>query len=134
MINEITSTQAYQALANEPEAVLIDCRTKEEWQLLGTPDLSGVGKRTVLIEWQDFQGRVNDDFCDQVEDVTDTDCPVYVICRSGGRSRSACEALINAGFEQCFNLKDGFDGKLNDKGQRGKIEGWQVSDLPWTQG
>ena len=134
MINEITSTQAYQALANEPDAVLIDCRTKEEWQLLGTPDLSGVGKRAVLIEWQDFQGRVNEDFCDQVEDVTDTDFPVYVICRSGGRSRSACEALINFGFEQCFNLKDGFDGKLNDRGQRGKTEGWQVSDLPWTQG
>ena len=72
MINEITSTEAYQALASDPEAILIDCRTKEEWQLLGTPDLSRVGKRAVLIEWQDFQGRVNEDFCDQVEDVTDT--------------------------------------------------------------
>lgn len=134
MINEITSTEAYQALSNEPDAILVDCRTKEEWQLLGTPDLGVIGKRTVLIEWQDFQGRVNDNFGDQVEDITETDCPVYVICRSGGRSRSACEALIAHGFEQCFNIKDGFDGKLNDQGQRGRMEGWQFSDLPWTQG
>lgn len=134
MIIETTSSQAYESLGQDPNAILIDCRTPEEWQLIGTPDLSGIGKRTLLIAWQDFQGRLNASFCDQVEDVTDTDCSVYIICRAGGRSRSACEALSAHGYARCFNVKDGFDGRLNEQGQRGKLEGWQFSRLPWTQG
>ena len=36
-----------------------------------------------------------------------SDQPVYVICRSGARSRQACELLSASGFEQVFNVEGG---------------------------
>lgn len=33
--------------------------------------------------------------------------PVYVICRSGGRSSSACGLLSKSGFENVYNVKGG---------------------------
>lgn len=37
----------------------------------------------------------------------DKDKPVYVICKSGGRSSSACKILNQAGFEQIHNVRGG---------------------------
>jgi rhodanese-related sulfurtransferase len=33
--------------------------------------------------------------------------PLYVICRTGGRSRQACEKLLNAGFATVVNVEGG---------------------------
>jgi rhodanese-related sulfurtransferase len=33
--------------------------------------------------------------------------PLYVICRSGGRGRQACEKLIAAGYQNVFNVEGG---------------------------
>ena len=33
-------------------AVLIDVRTKPEWQFVGIPDLSGIGKRVAPVSWR----------------------------------------------------------------------------------
>jgi len=40
---------------------------------------------------------------------------VYVICRSGNRSRTASQILINAGFEKVFNVSGGMI-EWNQKG------------------
>jgi len=38
------------------------------------------------------------------------DKPVVLVCRSGSRSRAGGRVLINAGYEQVFNLKGGTVG------------------------
>ena len=50
-------------LVEEPNATLVDVRTMAEWTYVGTPDLSSIGKRPLLIEWQTFPDRdINPDF------------------------------------------------------------------------
>ena len=40
----------------------------------------------------------------------DSDQPLYVICKMGGRSRKACEAFVAAGIENVVNVASGTDG------------------------
>ena len=40
---DLSPTQAYQLLSDEPEAVLVDVRTRAEWSYVGVPDLSASG-------------------------------------------------------------------------------------------
>ena len=40
---QITVRDAYQLLADDPAAVLIDVRTPEEWSLVGVPVLDDLG-------------------------------------------------------------------------------------------
>jgi len=64
---------------------------------------------------------------------------ILVMCRSGGRSAMAVNALAKAGFTQVHNIIDGFEGdKVEDPesvfhGQRVR-NGWKNSGLPWGYG
>lgn len=40
---------------------------------------------------------------------TSADKPLYVICKAGGRSRSACELLTSAGMTNIINVDGGTD-------------------------
>ncbi len=57
--------------------------------------------------------------------------PVYLICRSGARSRNAAKALQEHGFTSLFNVTDGFEGPIDRAGQRNG--GWKGAGLPWRQ-
>ena len=46
---------------------------------------------------------------------------------------TASQALIDAGFEQVFNVQHGFEGELDDKHHRNSVSGWRVEGLPWQQ-
>ena len=61
------------------------------------------------------------------------DSDLYFICRSGQRSYDAAKFLTSKGFTNCFNVIDGFEGKLNHEYQRALIDGWQFNNLPWKQ-
>lgn len=58
---------------------------------------------------------------------------VYLICRSGARSRAAAEALTAAGLGPAYNVADGFEGQ-HDAAQHRTVGGWKNSGLPWRQG
>jgi rhodanese-related sulfurtransferase len=133
---EIDSADAYRALEADPAAVLIDVRTEPEWEFVGRPDLSPLGREPALVCWQIYPGgRVNQNFVEQVRAIgIDETAPVFVICRSGARSRSAAQALTEAGFAACYNVSDGFEGPKDETGHRGTVSGWRKSGLPWTQG
>lgn len=131
---DLTPEQAWQRLAEDPGAVLVDCRTQPEWEFVGVPDLSELGKQTVLVEWQTYPtGAVNSAFVDQLRarGVT-ADHPVIFLCRSGQRSISAAEAATAAGLEPSYNILEGFEGPVDARGHRGSI-GWRARDLPWRQ-
>jgi rhodanese-related sulfurtransferase len=133
---DISATEAWDRLQNEPKAQLLDVRTVAEWNFVGLPDLSSIGRRVHCVEWQSFpEGGRNPGFVIEAgQALDDPRAPVMVICRSGARSRAAAIALTAAGFTQAFNIAGGFEGDTDANGHRGNINGWKASDLPWRQG
>ena len=132
---EVTSREAWDILAEDGSARLVDVRTDAEWAFVGLPDLSSLGKDLVRVPWQIFPAMApNAEFVDQVAAAgVGRDDMVLLICRSGQRSRSAAIALTQRGFARCLNVADGFDGPLDEGGHRGAIEGWKAARLPWRQ-
>jgi rhodanese-related sulfurtransferase len=132
---DVDPVRAYQALTDGSGAVLVDVRTRAELAYVGFPDLSGIGRRLIAIEWQHFPtGAGNPSFLDDLErHGIDRESPVYFICRSGARSRSAAMAATAAGFTAAFNVAHGFEGPIDATGHRGTVAGWKADGLPWRQ-
>ena len=132
----VSPTEAWDLLAQDEDIVLVDCRTAPEWNYVGVPDISALGKKTIFAEWIRFPGGVsNPDFVDQVKSaVVAKDATILFLCRSGQRSIAAAMALTEAGYTKAYNILEGFEGDKDDAGHRGNTGGWKVADLPWTQG
>jgi rhodanese-related sulfurtransferase len=128
---DITPQQAWELLSDNPTAVLVDVRTDAEWRFVGVPDLSGLGRDVVYIEWLDATGKPNENFArDLTERVTVG--PAVFLCRSGNRSIPAAETATAAGIAPAYNVLDGFEGHLDEHWHRG-TSGWRAIGLPWTQ-
>jgi hypothetical protein len=41
--------------------------------------------------------------------------------------------MTAAGYANCFNVAAGFEGRRDEEGHRGKVEGWKAAHLPWVQ-
>lgn len=139
-IEDVPVKEVWARLKEDAGAVLIDVRTRAEWAFVGLPDLSGVGKRVVTVEWQTFpDNRVDPGFSDRLGMLLEgagmkKDAELFFICRSGGRSRMAAEAMAIAGYSRCRNVADGFEGPLDGDRHRGRVAGWKFAGLPWVQG
>ena len=133
---EVDSRQAIDILRKTPRAVLLDVRSAPEWDFVGRPDLSGLGREPVCIAWQSYPGmEKNQDFLAEVDAQGITrEQTVLLLCRSGQRSKQAAIALTELGYRHCFNISDGFEGPKNADGHRGAVSGWRASGLPWAQG
>src|SRR3954464_555105 len=133
---DISATEAWERLQAEPAAQLVDVRTMAEWNFVGLPDLSGLGRRVHCVEWQSFpSGSQNAGFLAEAAGVLpDKAAPVLLLCRSGARSRAAAIALTRAGFEQAFNIAGGFEGDTDQEGHRGNRNGWKAEGIPRRQG
>ena len=133
---EVSAAEAWAQLEANPKAKLLDVRTMAEWNFVGVPDLSSLGRQVRCIEWQGFPtGARNPAFVAEAsQTLGDKDAPVLVMCRSGARSRAAAIALTQAGFRQAINIADGFEGDMDEGGHRGNRNGWKQADLPWRQG
>ena len=132
---DVTPQQAWAALHDEPGSVLVDVRTRPEWAYVGLPDLDGLGKDVVRIEWQRYpDGRVNDSFTAELEAAgVRRAASVYFLCRSGVRSVAAAEAATAAGWSHAYNVLEGFEGP-HDTHRHRTVAGWKVAGLPWVQG
>jgi rhodanese-related sulfurtransferase len=132
---DVASQEAYAALQADPSAVLIDVRTTAEWSYVGLPDLTGIGKRVLPIEWQRFpDGALNQRFLEDLRAAGVSEgTPLYFLCRSGVRSAAAAEVATRAGLGPAYNVSDGFEGPLDQQGHR-SVAGWKVAGLPWRQG
>jgi rhodanese-related sulfurtransferase len=132
---DISAAEAWERLAADPRAQLVDVRTVAEWNFVGLPDLASLGRQVHCIEWQQFPGggRNPGFVAEATQALTDKTAPVMLLCRSGARSRAAAIALAGAGFAQAFNIGDGFEGEVDDEGHRGNRNGWKAADLPWRQ-
>jgi rhodanese-related sulfurtransferase len=132
---DVTPQQAWAALRDEPDAVLVDVRTSAEWAYVGLPDLGPIGKEVVRVEWQRFpDGAVNESFTADLEAAgIGKDKHLYFICRSGVRSVAAAELATAAGWTASRNVLEGFEGP-HDAQRHRAVSGWKVAGLPWVQG
>ena len=49
-VPDVSPRAAYQVLAKDPDAMLVDVRTDAEWNFVGVPDLSGIGKGQIGLD------------------------------------------------------------------------------------
>lgn len=134
---DISVNEAWQMLAAEKAAQLVDVRTAPEWSFTGRPDLHDLGKAPLLLSWQVYpQMAVDADFVSKlIEKLENADksSPLLFLCRSGARSRAAATAASAAGFTRCYNIAGGFEGDRDSAGHRNTVSGWRVAGLPWIQ-
>lgn len=136
---DIDAREAWALLKSDPNAQLVDVRTAAEWSFVGTPDLSSLGRKTILVEWQSYPGMGRNPQFEQIvrerlsaagaSDGT----PTLFLCRSGARSAAAAAAMTAAGLKKCFNVAAGFEGDLDGARHRGQLSGWKHAGLPWVQ-
>lgn len=115
-------------LTTAGEAVIVDVRTLEECKFVGRVP------HALHVPWMCGISMVrNPGFINEIEKMLPKDKLIILLCRSGQRSVGAAEALTRAGFTAVFNLDQGFEGSMDENRQRGRINGWRHSDLPWIQ-
>jgi rhodanese-related sulfurtransferase len=120
--------EAYQLMRDDPDAALIDVRSRAEWDFVGR--IPGA----VEIEWKSYPGMVpNVQFSEQLAKRVKKDALAMFICRSGGRSHDTATVATRAGFKACFNVLEGFEGDRDGAGHRNTVGGWRAAGLPWTQ-
>lgn len=120
-------TEAW-ALVQQGAARLVDVRTAEELKFVGhVPD-------SLHVAWQTGQAMIkNPRFLRELEIKAGKQLPIVLLCRSGKRSAEAAKAATSAGFEQVYNILEGFEGNLDPLQRRGDLGGWRHRGLPWVQ-
>ena len=139
-VEDVPVLETWGRLNADPKAVLVDVRTRAEWAFVGVPDLSSLGRETVLMEWQTFpDNRTVPDFKDRLDETlkargVEKDDQIFFICRSGVRSLKAAEAMAASGYRRCYNVAEGFEGPIDTNRHRNQIAGWRQAELAWVQG
>ena len=125
----LTPDEAFELLRLAPGSQLIDVRSSAEIELVG--HIPGA----LHVAWSSFPGwQANPYFLELLKNTVGTESLVMFICRSGSRSHKAAEAAKLAGFGNCYNVLEGFEGDINKAtGHRGEINGWRLRKLPWAQ-
>src|SRR3984957_8222268 len=97
---DITPENAWKILSERKDAVLVDVRTRAEWNYVGLPDLETLAKKPALLEWQVFPSmQPNPEFVATPSGaVPEKETPLLFLCRSGARSAAAAEAMPAAGY------------------------------------
>jgi rhodanese-related sulfurtransferase len=124
----LTPKEAHELLQLVPGAKLVDVRTRVELDWVGrVPD-------SIEIEWLTYPDmQPNTHFIQTLKHSLTTESLLLFMCRSGGRSNAAASAATAAGFPDCYNVLEGFEGDKNADGQRNTVGGWRVAGLPWHQ-
>ncbi len=120
--------EAHELLALAPGAVLVDVRTRAEWDWVGR--IPGC----VEIEWQTYPGaQANPGFAVQLRAQVDRESLVMFLCRSGARSHGAAVSAKQAGYTEVYNILEGFEGDKDAGQHRNSVGGWRHAGLPWIQ-
>jgi rhodanese-related sulfurtransferase len=123
----VTPEEAHQ-LQGDGRAVIVDVRTRPEWEYVGHVPGSE------LIEWRGYGEQApNPDFVAELARRYPRDKPILFLCRSAVRSHSAAVLAAKNDFTSAFNVLEGFEGAPDPSGQRNKLNGWRKAGLPWVQ-
>ena len=122
----VTPKEAWQ-LYRAGRARLVDVRTAPEVRYVGrVPGASHV-------EWHGADDDQAEHFLQDLKAVAQPDQAVLLLCRSGVRSHHAARVAHDAGYQNVFNVLEGFEGQRNHAQQRGFVDGWRSHGLPWIQ-
>lgn len=120
--------EAYEIMQSAPGAKLVDVRSRAELDWVGR--IPGAE----AVEWATYPGmRNNPNFMAQLEQVADKESLVMFICRSGARSHNAAIVATQAGYRDCYNVLEGFEGDKDTNEHRNSMNGWRAAELPWEQ-
>ena len=124
MIKQIPSKEIKEYLKKNPKCILLDVRTKEEWDTIGKPDGEKIGLKTHFLSIQFGDERIfNENFIQEFKNLAiNQDKNILIICRSGARSQFAEELLTKENYT-CVNISDGFEGNQENVG-------WKKCNLP----
>ena len=117
MIKQIKSSDIKKFIQNNPNTVLLDVRTEEEWNKIGKPDTKNFKIKSFFITISQ-----DPSFLDNVKKNINKENKVLVMCAAGGRSIIAASLLKNEGYN-VLNVSDGFSGN-------GQDPGWKTLGLP----
>ncbi|MFA5371283.1 MAG: rhodanese-like domain-containing protein [Sideroxydans sp.] len=124
----LTPEEAYEIWQSAPGAKLVDVRTRAEIDWVGR--VPGA----VEIEWMSYPGmQMNPNFMAALGQQVDKEALVLFLCRSGHRSHTAAMVATQAGYNDCYNILEGFEGDKNAGNQRNIKNGWRAISLPWEQ-
>ena len=118
-VKDILSIVAYDQLQTMPDTFLIDVRTRAEYQFTGHPYRAYLfpymfmtSKLAKVGDGYEYQfNQKNNAFIEEISKVFKKKDNLLIICRDGRRSTLAAKELFESGFENVFNVKDGFEGK-----------------------
>ena len=120
--------EAYEIRRSAPGAKLVDVRARAEIDWVGK--IPGAAE----VEWATYPGmRLNPHFMAQLEQQVEKEALVMFICRSAARSSLAAIAATQAGYNDCYNVLEGFEGGKNSENRRNTLGGWRAAGLPWEQ-
>jgi rhodanese-related sulfurtransferase len=122
----IPSEKVLNFLKTNPNSVVLDVRTEEEWNGVGKPDAESLNSKTFFISLLIGADRKkNENFIkDFLQKKISKKDNILVICRSGVRSMAAAKLLQQKGYKNLVNISDGFEGNPATG------EGWKKSNLP----
>ncbi|MEM9548471.1 MAG: rhodanese-like domain-containing protein [Bacteroidota bacterium] len=91
---DVNVSEAKTMIAEKKDLVILDVRTPEE-------TAQGIIEGAMIIDIHDpeFDKKIN---------ILNKEKPYLVYCRSGGRSVTASNKMIEAGFKDIFNLEGGY--------------------------
>lgn len=126
---DLTPQQAWDLLAHDDAALLVDVRTPEEWGESGIPDLTELNRDVVLDTVATTSGPNPDFLAGLVAEglAPGDERTVVFICKSGGRSVMAAKAATQAGLGPAYSVLEGFVGGSSPD------VGWAGSGLPTTR-
>jgi hypothetical protein len=122
----IPSEKVLNFLKTNPNSVVLDVRTEEEWNGVGKPDAESLNSKTFFISLLiGVDRKKNENFIkDFLQKKISKKDNILVICRSGVRSMAAAKLLQQEGYKNLVNISDGFEGNPATG------EGWKKSNLP----
>ncbi len=140
----VTAKIAHHVWKNDPENIhILDVRTPGEYVYVGHAAMA----RNIPVKFQtnqwdaeksSFAIKPNPNFISQVRKYYQPNDTILVMCRSGHRSAGAINMMADAGYNNLYNIIDGFEGDTKkpgcgcaDVGKR-TVNGWKVAKLKWT--
>jgi rhodanese-related sulfurtransferase len=124
----LTPQETYELMRTAPGAKVVDVRTRAELDWVGR--VPGA----VEIEWATYPGmNRNPNFLAALEQQVDKEALVMFLCRSAHRSHAAAIVATEAGYGDCYNVLEGFEGDRSPRNQRNSLNGWRIANLPWEQ-
>ena len=118
-IKNISAENCYSTIKENKDAYLVDVRTPYEWETFGRVDEDSFDAQYIELTLINEEGIENINFLSQFNsNGISKNSEIYFICKSGARSMHAALILESNGYQNLYNVEDGF------------VMGWLPKGLP----